>query len=818
MILRPIRPEAPDYRDQIDRLCRRSVTTTPAPEVERDVRAMVAAVRERGDAAVRELTEKLDHRSPGPDGSYEISRQRWHQQAAEVAPEVRRALERAAGRIREFHRHQVEAGYRLRATDTRMGLRVAPLQRVGIYVPGGTARYPSSVLMTAIPARVAGVAEVVMVTPGASAETLAAAEIAGVDRVFEIGGAQAVAALAFGTATVPRVDKIVGPGNQWVAEAKRLVFGEVDIDSVAGPSEVLVVADDGADPGCVAADLLAQAEHDVDARPILVTTSAALADAVDGELATQLADLPRREIAATSLARHGVAVVVEGVSAALEIADRYAPEHLELQLREPAAAAERVATAGAIFVGPYTPEAAGDYLAGPNHVLPTGGAARYASPLGVYDFYKRTTVLEYRREALADQLADIVTLAEVEGLSAHGRSAARRFAERDAAARELESEVAADPLRLPDSLRGLVTDGLEELPAYKVPPRRPTRAKLDSNELPYPLPPEVAAALAAELATVDLHRYPAGDCRELRQVVAAELGVGPGSLVFGNGSGELINFLLQVFGRPRPGQRAATVLYPVPTFVFYHTACLAQATEPIEVPLGDDFALEPEPLEAAIERHRPNLAFFARPNNPTGTLWSRAVIEELAERHPDLIVVVDEAYIDYGGDTMIDQVDRFPNLVIVRTLSKLGLAGLRVGFLHAREAVAHQLEKVRPPYNLGALNQHTAAWLLGNHRELLAERCRQVAAERDRLSAVLAALPGIQVFDSQANLLLLRFRGGEAPATAVWNGLAERGVSIRRFPGFESLRDCLRITVGSPEENQILLEALREVLAGDLLP
>ncbi len=313
----------------------------------------------------------------------------------------------------------------------RLELRTQPLARVGIYVPGGTARYPSSVLMTAIPAGVAGVAEVVMVTPGPSAETLCAARVAGVDRVFEIGGAQAVAALAYGTATVPRVDKIVGPGNQWVAVAKRMVFGEVDIDSVAGPSEVLIVADDGADPRWIAADLLAQAEHDTEARPILVTTSAALADAVADAVEAQLASLPRVAIARPSIDRYGAVVIVDSLDDALALAERYAPEHLELQLRDARAVAARVRRAGAIFVGAYTPEAAGDYTAGPNHVLPTGGAARYASPLGVYDYIKHTTVLELDRAALAAQAADIRALAEVEGLDAHGRSVAIRFEDDD---------------------------------------------------------------------------------------------------------------------------------------------------------------------------------------------------------------------------------------------------------------------------------------------------------------------------------------------------------------------------------------------------
>jgi histidinol dehydrogenase len=275
---------------------------------------------------------------------------------------------------------------------------------------------------------VAGVREVIMVTPGASDVALAAAKIAEVDRVFEIGGAQAIGALAYGTETVPRVDKIVGPGNQWVAAAKRLVFGDVDIDSVAGPSEVLIIADDGAEARWVAADLLAQAEHDVEAHPVLVSTSVELVDAVEAELARQLVDLPRAEIARASLGKHGAAVIVADIDAAVVFANDYAAEHVELQVQGAVQLADRIRNAGAIFVGPFTPEAAGDYLAGPNHVLPTSGAARFASPLGVYDFRKRSSVLRYTYEGLIRQVADITRLAKIEGLDAHGRSVAMRLA------------------------------------------------------------------------------------------------------------------------------------------------------------------------------------------------------------------------------------------------------------------------------------------------------------------------------------------------------------------------------------------------------
>ncbi|HEY3807387.1 MAG TPA: histidinol dehydrogenase [Kofleriaceae bacterium] len=393
-------------------------------ELDSAVGKILDDVRRRGDDAVADYTRRFDHREP----PYELLADRRRERAAQVSPDVRAALEFAASRIRAFHARQVEPDLEVIDAGVRLELRVSALARAGLYVPGGTARYPSSVLMTAIPAKVAGVRELVMVTPGASPETLLAAELAGVDRVFEIGGAQAVGALAYGTQTVPRVDKIVGPGNAWVASAKRQVYGEVDIDSIAGPSEVLVIADASADPAWVAADLLAQAEHDREARVVLVTTSAELAAAVDRELAHQLADLPRRAIAEAAITQHGAAVLVDSLDDAIAFANAYAPEHLELDVPLPIArsAAMRCTSAGAIFVGKYASEAAGDYVAGANHVLPTGGAARYASPLGVADFRKRTSIVEYSAEAAAAHAPAIATLAECEGLAAHARSAKKR--------------------------------------------------------------------------------------------------------------------------------------------------------------------------------------------------------------------------------------------------------------------------------------------------------------------------------------------------------------------------------------------------------
>ena len=406
------------------RLCRRSAGLEG--EAERSARAIVEAVAERGDAAVLEFTARFEGRELTAD-QFEIPRERWEEARAGLDREVLASLELAAKRVEDFHRTQIPSSTGLDLPEGRLESRVRPLRRVAMYAPGGTAAYPSSVLMTAVPARVAGVDELILLTPRPSDVVLAAASIAGVHRVFQIGGAQAVAAAAFGTDTLPRVDKIVGPGNAYVTAAKKIVYGHCDVDSIAGPSEILVVADASADPAVVAADLISQAEHDLLASAILVTDAPDLVPAVEAALREQLSDLPRADVAAPSLRDHGAAVIVGSRAAMIEAADAFAPEHLELLIEDPMAAADELRCAGAIFVGPWTPEAAGDYTAGPSHVLPTAGGARFSSPLGVWDFVRYTSVLELTRGDLEGQAKAITTLARAEGLEGHARAVERRL-------------------------------------------------------------------------------------------------------------------------------------------------------------------------------------------------------------------------------------------------------------------------------------------------------------------------------------------------------------------------------------------------------
>ncbi|MBR6559381.1 MAG: histidinol dehydrogenase [Clostridia bacterium] len=399
-----------------------------SPEIMNSVSAILDDVRKNGDEAVKRYTEKFD--GVKPDDFY-LSREEQEKYIALVPDELRKTIERSAENIAAFSAMQKRQGNSISSDGKLMGERIIPLKRVGIYVPGGTAAYPSSVLMNAIPARTAGVGEIVMVTPpkagGINPAVIYAAKVAGVDKILTVGGAQAVAALAYGTESIPRVDKIVGPGNIFVAMAKKLVFGAVDIDMIAGPSEILIVADSTADPAFVAADLLSQAEHDKMAASILVTDSKELIDNVQIELEKQLALLPRTEIAGASVDNYGSAVLLDSVAGCIEFSNEVAPEHLELAVADPLDVLESVKNAGSVFLGEYTPEPLGDYFAGPNHVLPTNGTARFASPLSVDTFVKKSQFLCYSRDALMSVKDDVIRFAESEGLGAHANSVRIRF-------------------------------------------------------------------------------------------------------------------------------------------------------------------------------------------------------------------------------------------------------------------------------------------------------------------------------------------------------------------------------------------------------
>ena len=400
--------------------------------VNQAVASIIAEIGKRGDAALLEYTERFDRLAVGSVSQLEISRERQQSALSSIDPVQREALEYAAQRIRSFHQHQLQQSWQY--TDDAgnlLGQQITALQRVGLYVPGGKASYPSSVLMNALPAKVAGVDEVIMVVPAPGGEindlVLAAAAIAGVDRVFTIGGAQAIAALALGTATVPAVDKIVGPGNIYVATAKRQVFGRVGIDMIAGPSEILIICDGKTDPDWVAMDLFSQAEHDENAQSLVLCPDSDYLDAVQASIQRLLPDMERADIIRASLATRGAMILTRDLADAVAVSNRLAPEHLELSVADPESLLPQVRHAGAIFMGAFTSEALGDYCAGPNHVLPTSRSARFSSPLGVYDFQKRSSVIMCSARGVQELGANASVLARGESLTAHARSAEMRL-------------------------------------------------------------------------------------------------------------------------------------------------------------------------------------------------------------------------------------------------------------------------------------------------------------------------------------------------------------------------------------------------------
>ena len=415
------------WEDGFDEALNRIVTRGIAvrPDVEASVRNIINKVKEKGDEAVIKFTKKFDNYHLSPE-NIKVSGEEIENAYASIDKKILEHLKLTAERIKKFHEHQIEKSWSYNEDGVLLGQIIRPLAIVGVYAPGGKASYPSSVLMNVIPAKVAGVKKVIMCTPASAGRlnqsVLIAADIVGVDEIFCIGGAQAIAGMAYGTETIPRVDKIVGPGNIFVAEAKRMVFGDVDIDMVAGPSEILVIADKSARADFIAADLLSQAEHDELAYPLFITDSLDLATDVVKELDIQKKSLSRSEIIDNCLKNNCICFVVKDIDEGIELSNKIAPEHLELMIEDPDKMIDKVQNAGAIFLGKFTPEAIGDYAAGPNHVLPTGGTARFFSPLGVYDFVKRSSLISFNEKSLKDIAPTVKGIAEAEGLTAHAKA------------------------------------------------------------------------------------------------------------------------------------------------------------------------------------------------------------------------------------------------------------------------------------------------------------------------------------------------------------------------------------------------------------
>ena len=795
---RPCAPE--DWRAQRD-LCASAADASAAGRASE----ILAALRSGGSDALLRLEGAL-RRDPAlpvrcallspalPAADVEVPADVLRSAPERVPAALVVALRTAAARLLDFLAPGLPRAYaHLDAAGNRAEMAVVPLERAGIYVPGGRAPYMSSVLMGAIPARVAGVGEVVLCTPatadgGADAGILAAAAVAGVDRVFLLSAVQAVAAMAYGLDPVPACDKVVGPGNAYVVAAKRLIFGDVGVDGLPGPSEIVVVASEGADPVWVAADLLAQAEHGPDALSLLVTPDADLAAAVGREAAAQVARLPARRRLDTldALAHSGGPVLVPDLASALSFAERLCPEHLSLQGAAAEALAPHVRRAGAVFVGAWSPVAAGDYAAGTDHVLPTSGAARFASALSAADFVRRVQVFTGVPGGVGLWAGPAQVLAEAEGFAAHSASLA---------------------------LRRLAAPPAETAPAVAapyVPPVPAGAVRLDLNENPFPWSEQLWTDVLRRLRGAEPTRYPR-DTDSLQAALARYAGVPADWCLPGNGSDELLLAVAAAWGR-----RVARAVLPTPTFGMYRRLSAACGVPVCPVSLGPppDFAL---PVEAMLRQCRAGgetLLFLCRPNNPTGGLWSAEDIRPLVEAQ-GVWTVVDEAYSEFSGEALTEWLERYPRLCLLRTMSKaFALAGLRVGYALGRPDALRELRQAVQPWAISAFSCAAALAALED-RPRMEGAVASLICERRRLQGELANIPGIRPYPSHANYILF---GVDAPVAGwdafdLFDRLYARGVVLRRWSDEPALRHCLRVSVGRPEENDRFLSLLRTLIA-----
>jgi histidinol dehydrogenase len=767
-------------------LDRRGAMAAGPAEVRDSVAGFIDDVRARGDSALRDMADRFDGVQLD---ALEVPRAACQRALADLDAGVRAALEHAAGNIAAFHRAQLPQTLELETEPgIVLGRRADALARIGVYAPGGRAAYPSSVLMGVVPARVAGVAEVIVCSPpGADglppAAVLAACEIAGADRVFAVGGAGAIAAMAFGTASVPAVDRIVGPGNAWVTEAKRQVNGTVGIDSPAGPSELLVLADATADARLVAAELVAQAEHDPDAAVVLVSTDGRLCAAVAAEIASLLATQPRADIVRAALAASGALLEAAGLDEAVRFARDYAPEHLLVLTLEPRALLPELRCAGTIFLGPASSVAFGDYITGANHVLPTAGLARAWSGLSVLDFMRWTTYQQLTPVAAARVAAPTACLADAEGLPGHALAARLRAAPQPGPA----DTAAVVPLR----------EAYGSIHPYD-PGRTPCETDLSDNTNLFGAPPALhGQAAAAGEATIT--RYPAVYVPALKQALARIVGVEPENIATGCGSDDVIDSALRAFCEP-----GALVAYAEPTFGMVPAFARMNAALPLAVPLAPGFALD----DAALLAARARMTYLCRPNNPTGTAFDRQATERVCTGAAG-VVLVDEAYADFADDDMATFAAGSERTIVLRTLSKAyGMAGLRIGFAVGPAALIAEVEKSRGPYKVSGVAEAAALRVLSVDLGWVRARIGEVRENRERLREALRER-GIRTFATAANFVLL-----QVPGTAAdWNGrLRAQGVAVRPFAALPQAGECLRVSVGPWPMVQRFLDAFDNAL------
>lgn len=755
------------------------------------VRSLIATVRRDGDAALRTFARRFDRveltNLQVPLAAARAAFERLPRPLAAALQRLADNLARvAAASLPRAHSLEVEPG-------VVVGRTPEPLARIGVYAPGGTAAYASSVLMGLVPARVAGCCERVLCSPpgpsGVPADVvLAAAWLGGATSVFAVGGAGAIAAMAYGTASVPRCDRLVGPGNAYVAAAKQLVAGDVGIDAPAGPSELLVVADASGEPAAIARELLAQAEHDPDACCVALCVGEALAAAVQAELARQLPGQPRVAVCAAALRSRGAVLQLATLAEAWPFVAAFAPEHLQLQVQEPAAALAQVRCAGTVFVGSSSSVAFGDYLTGSNHVLPTAGAARRCSGLSVADFVRWQSWQQVDAAAACALSADTVRLAEAEGLPAHA-AAAMAFAGEERGSASARPYVPRPELLAMPRYAPVVDADRTDNPV-----------DLTDNTCAIGMPPAAAAVLRA-VAADTVVRYPSAYADDLRSALAAWLGVPAANLVTGCGSDAVLDAAFRALARP--GDRLA---YVPPTFSMVPAWAVANGLEPV--------ACAPEVRDLVASGAR--LVYLAAPNNPTGAMLPPGLLDELLAS-TSLAVVLDEAYVEFASSS--SQVRRAvgeQRLLVVRTLSKAwGLAGLRVGYAVGALPLVAAIERTRGPFQVGGLVAAAAAAAVATDDAWLAAHVDGVRRRRERFAGALQQA-GLLPLPSEANFVLLPCRSRSRPsqsANAVANALRQRGVLVRALPELAGIGDAIRISIGTDDAMARASTAVLEVLA-----
>lgn len=748
------------------------------------VRPIMDAVHEHGDKALHEY----GHRFDGVDlEELAVSAAEVAEACARVPQELREAICSAYANILDFH--LIQSGETARCRETAPGVyceqHTLPIRSVGLYVPGGQAPLFSTVLMLAVPAAVAMCKEVVLCTPPGkdgkvNPAILFAADLCGVKRIFKVGGAQAIAAMTYGTASVPKVDKIFGPGNAYVTAAKQLAsLAGVAIDMPAGPSEVEVLADESCVPAFVAADLLSQAEHGPDSQAMLVTTSAAVAEAVAAEVEKQLAALPRKEIAAKSIANSRIIVLADKQDC-IDFTNAYGPEHLIIAMK--GVPTLSVSNAGSIFVGNYSCESAGDYASGTNHTLPTMGCVRAYSSLCVDSFQRKMTVQTITPLGIRSIGRTVELMAEAEHLDAHARAMTLRI---QAVAEQPQEEQGTGIARLvrPNILKLKPYSSARDEYAGKA-----AHVFLDANECPHNAPN---------------NRYPDPLQWELKQKISAYKGVAPERIFLGNGSDEAIDLIFRTFCTP--GVDSVVAIHP--SYGMYEVCADINNVHYNKFMLKAGYQFDGTAF-AENCRDIAKVAFLCSPNNPTGNLLPLAEIRKVLDSFRG-IVVVDEAYIDFApeGSSVVSLLDEYPRLIVLNTFSKAwASAGIRLGMALAHPEVIALFNKVKYPYNVNILTQRAAMERL-EHMDEIRAWVDEALSERTRMMQAVAALPICkQVYPSDANFFLARV----TDACRIYDALVEQGIIVRNRHRIMMCENCLRITIGTPAENDELLAALKQ--------